>query len=151
LGKWTDEYPNNTIVRVYALAPKLYALTLGSKEGGTSDLLEHPEKCYESFRAKGIQMTLENQTRLGFDKILPLIKNTLEHKQVECTVEVNNFNIFTNSTNNTLPFGNLFSRYNTKKVRVIITKRTIEEIQACDFEEISEINTYPPGYLMNLP
>lgn len=150
LGKWTDEYPGNTIVRVYALAPKLYALTLGSKEGSGQDLL-HPENCYESFRAKGIQMTLENQTRLGFDKILPLIKNTLEHKHVECTVEVNNFNIFTNSTNNTLPFGNLFSRYNTKKVRVIITKRTIEDIQSCDFEEISEINTYPPGYLVDIP
>ena len=92
-------------------------------------------------------MTLENQSRLGFDQILPLLKKTMEDKQTEHTIEVNNFNIFTNSTNNVLPFGNLFSRYNTKKVRVIITKRTIEEVPSCNFDELAEINTFPPGYL----
>lgn len=146
LGKWTDEYPKNAILRVYALAPKLYALTLGPK---VENVLERiPEEgCYESFRAKGVQMTLENQSRLGFNQILPLLKKTMEDKQTEHTIEVNNFNIFTNSTNNVLPFGNLFSRYNTKKVRVIITKRTIEDVPSCDFEELAEINTFPPGYL----
>lgn len=148
LGKWTDEYPKNRIIRVYALAPKLYALTLGPKNVTMDrDLLE--QGCYESFRAKGIQMTLENQSRLGFAQILPLLKQTMEDKDKgkEHTIEVNNFNIFTNSTNNVLPFGNLFSRYNTKKVRVIITKRTVEEVESCDFDQLAEINTFPPGYL----
>lgn len=141
LGKWTDEYPNNTIVRVYCLAPKLYAITLGPEDMSVAD-----PTCYESFRAKGVQMSLVNQDRLGFQHILPLIKQSIEQKEVEHTIEVNNFNIFTNSTNNALPFGNLFSRYNTKKVRLIITKRTIEDIESCDFDEIGEISTFPPGY-----
>jgi hypothetical protein len=109
LGKWTDEYPNNKIRKVYALAPKLYALELGPKDGS-----QEPGPQFESFRAKGIQMTLENQSRLGFDTILPLIRRTIEDKTAEHTINVKNFNIFTNSTNNALPFGNLFSRYNTK-------------------------------------
>lgn len=141
LGKWTDEYPNNKIRKVYALAPKLYALELGPKDGS-----QEPGPQFESFRAKGIQMTLENQSRLGFDTILPLIRRTIEDKTAEHTINVKNFNIFTNSTNNALPFGNLFSRYNTKKVRVIITKRTIEEVDEVNFETLGEINTFPPGY-----
>jgi 3-dehydroquinate synthase class II len=123
------------------LAPKLYALELGPKDGS-----QEPGPQFESFRAKGIQMTLENQSRLGFDTILPLIRRTIEDKTAEHTINVKNFNIFTNSTNNALPFGNLFSRYNTKKVRVIITKRTIEEVDEVNFETLGEINTFPPGY-----
>lgn len=138
LGKWTDEYPKNRIVKVYALAPKLYALTL-------ADDAKNVE--YESFRAKGVQMTLRNQNKMSFENILPLIQKTVLEKEVTHTIEVDNFSIFTNSTNNQLPFGNLFSRYNSKKVRVIITKRTIEEITECDYDELTEINTFPPGYL----
>lgn len=137
LGQWTDEYPKNVIQKVYALAPKLYALTLGNRQS---------EETYESFRAKGVQMTLQNQIKMSFQNILPLIQQTIENKSEEHTIEVDNFTIFTNSTNNHLPFGNLFSRYNKKKVRVIITKRTIEELEECNFEELAEINTYPPGY-----
>lgn len=140
LGHWTDEYPKNRIVAVYALAPKLYALTLGDKNDDT--------KRYESLKAKGVQMTLVNQSKMSFENILPLIQKTVLEKETVHNIEVNNFSIFTNSTNNQLPFGNLFSRYNTKKVRVIITKRTIEEITECDFNEIAEINTFPPGYLV---
>lgn len=138
LGHWTDEYPNHIIQKVYALAPKLYALTLANRNDTNT---------HESFRAKGVQMTLNNQTKMSFQNILPLIQKTMENKTEEHTIEVDNFSIFTNSTNNRLPFGNLFSRYNKKKVRVIITKRTIEEMENCDFEEIAEINTFPPGYI----
>jgi ribosomal protein L44E len=137
LGKWTDEYPKNRIVKVYALAPKLYALILADDSKGTT---------YESFRAKGVQMTLANQEKMGFDSILPLIQRTVLEKETTHTIEVANFSIFTNSTNNQLPFGFLYSRYNKKKVRVIITKRTIEEVLECNFDEIAEINTFPPGY-----
>ena len=137
LGKWTDEYPKNRIVKVYALDPKMYALVLADDAKGTS---------YESFRAKGVQMTLANQEKMGFESILPLIQKTVTEKETMHTIEVANFSIFTNSMNNQLPFGVLYSRYNTKKVRVIITKRTIEEVQGCNFEEVAEINTFPPGY-----
>lgn len=139
LGKWTDEYPDNRIVKVYALAPKLYALTLADDNKQTE---------YESFRAKGVQMTLRNQSKMAFENILPLIQKTVLEKETMHTIEVDNFSIFANSTNNQLPFGNLFTRYNSKKVRVIITKRTIEEILECDYEHLAEINTYPPGFVV---
>jgi hypothetical protein len=138
LGHWTDEYPNHDIKQVYALAPKLYALIVADKND--------PNNRKESFRAKGVQMTLVNQMKMSFQNILPLIQKTVLDKSMSHTIEVNNFSIFTNSTNNQLPFGNLFSRYNTKNVRVIMTKRTVEELLECDFETLAEINTYPPGY-----
>lgn len=92
-------------------------------------------------------MTLENQDKMSFSNILPLIERTLVDKQTSHDIEVANFSIFTNATNNQLPFGQLFSRYNKKKVRVIITKRVIQEIEEVDFEKIAEINTYPSGYV----
>jgi hypothetical protein len=139
LGHWTDEYPGHTIERVYALAPKLYALTIADKRD--------PTQQKESYRAKGVQMTLANQIQMSFQNILPLIQKTITDKQTEHSISVKNFSIFTNSTNNELPFGFLYTRYNTKNVRVIITKRTVEDLDQCDFEELAEINTYPPGYV----
>lgn len=138
LGHWTDEYPKNVILKVYALAPKLYALTLGNT---------NTDETYESFRTKGVQMTLGNQSKMSFSNILPLIERTLLDKQTTHDIEVANFSIFTNATNNRLPFGQLFSRYNKKKVRVIITKRVIEEVEEVDFNTIAEINTFPSGYV----
>lgn len=138
LGHWTDEYPGHIIKQVYALAPKLYALIVADKNDPTS--------LKESFRAKGVQMTLINQMKMSFQNILPLIEKTITDKTMIHTISVDNFSIFTNSTNNELPFGNLFSRYNTKNVRVIMTKRTVEELLECDFETIAEINTFPPGF-----
>lgn len=138
LGHWTDEYPGHTIDRVYALAPKLYALSLTDKR--------NPTVHKESYRAKGVQMTLANQIQMSFSNILPLIQKTVTDKETQHSIPVKNFSIFTNSTNNELPFGFLYTRYNTKNVRVIITKRTVEEVERCDFDELAEINTYPPGY-----
>ena len=138
LGHWTDEYPSHTIERVYALAPKLYALTVSDKN--------NPSQQKESYRAKGVQMTLANQIQMSFQNILPLIQKTITDKETQHTIPVNHFSIFTNSTNNQLPFGLLYTRYNTKNVRVIITKRIVEDLDSCDFDELAEINTYPPGY-----
>lgn len=142
LGHWTDEYPKNVILKFYALAPKLYALVLGSKSA-PDDVTQQKE----SFRAKGVQMTLANQTKMGFENILPLIQRTIEDKAHKHIIEVNNFSIFTNSTNNALPFGSLYSRYNMKGVRVIITKRIVDPgVEECNFEFLNEIATFPPGY-----
>ena len=140
LGQWIDEYPNHCIERVYALAPKLYALDITDKQ--------NPQHHKETYRAKGVQMTLANQIQFSFDNILPLIQKTVTEKdeKVQHSISVRNFSIFTNSTNNELPFGFLYTRYNTKNVRVIITKRTVQELERCDFNELAEINTYPLGY-----
>ena len=135
LGHWTNEYPKHFIEQVYALAPKLYSLTLHSAE-----------QKYESFRVKGVQMTLENQERMSFERIKPLIESILRKDACPLTIAVNNFTIFTNSGNNALPYGQVYTRYNEKQVRAIITKRIVEVKENVDWETIANIRTFPLGY-----
>lgn len=139
LGKWTNEYPSHVIEHVYALAPKLYSLRL-------SQTNKDP---YETFRAKGIQMTLENQNRMLFETIKPLIENLITGTDDHFTIPVKNFNIFSNSGNSALPYGQVFSRYNEKKVRAIITKRLFQVVEQFNWEECSQIRTYPFGFELN--
>jgi hypothetical protein len=136
LGKWTNEYPNAVIDQVYALAPKLYSLKLSPKGKET----------YESFRAKGVQLTLVNQEKLKFEHAKQLIENIMTGKNLDYVIEVDNMNIFTNSTNNFRPFGQIYTRYNKKKVRAIITKRVFEKVEAIDWNTICSIQTFPYGY-----
>lgn len=138
LGKWTNEYPNHIILHVYALAPKLYSLKLAPRQGDS----------YEVFRAKGIQMSLINQDRMSFDRIKPLIESVICGENETYTISVKNFNIFSNSGNSALPYGQIYSRYNEKKVRAIITKRIVKRMERIDWENIHEIRTFPIGYEM---
>jgi len=138
LGKWTNEYPYHIIEHVYALAPKLYSLKLCPKETNPNT--------YEVFRAKGIQMTLENQHRMIFESIKPLIENLVLGKNSHFTIPVKNFTIFANSGNSALAYGQVFSRYNEKKVRAIITKRLFKVETDLNWETCSQIRTYPFGY-----
>lgn len=135
LGKWTNEYPTKKILQVYALAPKLYSLMVEAKKEVT-----------EVFRAKGIQMTLENQKRMEFENVKQLIESILRDKDNIHTIPVKNFNIFTNSGNNALPYGQVYSRYNEKKVRAIITKRIFKVHDSICWDEIKQIRTYPLGF-----
>lgn len=136
LGKWTNEYPTSVIDHVYALAPKLYSLKL-SPRGKDS---------YESFRAKGVQLTLINQEKLKFDYVKQLIENIMTGQNNDYVIEVDNMNIFTNSTNNQRPYGQLYTRYNKKKVRAIITKRVFERVEKINWETVDSIQTFPYGY-----
>lgn len=136
LGKWTNEYPSSIIEHVYALAPKLYSLKL--RPTGKDP--------YETFRAKGIQMTLENQSRMVFECIKPLIENLVTGKNTNFTIPVKNFTIFSNSGNSALPYGQVFSRYNEKKVRAIITKRIFQLQETIEWENCSQIRTFPFGF-----
>lgn len=138
LGKWTNEYPKYYILQFYGLAPKLYSLKLQEKV--------NENEPYETFRAKGVQLTLGNQIKLAFENIKPLIEKLVTGKKSNYTLEVDNMNIFTNSTNNALPFGQVYTRYNKKEVRAIITKRYFELVNSIDWEVVSEIQTYPFGY-----
>ena len=136
LGKWTNEYPQHVIEHVYALAPKLYSLRLKLKE----------ETSYEVFRAKGIQMTLENQNRMLFESVKPLIENIIRGANSQFTIPVKNFTIFSNSGNSALPYGQVYSRYNEKKVRAIITKRLFQVNQEFTWENCRQIRTFPFGF-----
>jgi hypothetical protein len=135
LGKWTNEYPNHVILQIYALAPKLYSLMLQNANGPS-----------EVFRAKGIQMSLENQERMKFNNIKVLIEDLMGASSSPTYVSVKNFSIFTNSGNSALPYGQVYSRYNHKNVRAIITKRIFKIMTPIDWASISQIRTYPLGF-----
>lgn len=136
LGKWTNEYPTSTIDHVYALAPKLYSLKLTPRG----------KEAYETFRAKGVQLTLVNQQKLKFDHVKQLIENIMTGRNTDYVIEVDNMNIFTNSTNNQRPYGQMYTRYNKKKVRAIITKRIFNRMEFINWDTIDSIQTYPYGY-----
>jgi hypothetical protein len=138
LGQWTNEYPTKRIIQVYALAPKLYSL-----------MLENNDTIIESFRAKGIQMTLENQKRIAFENVKKLIEQIMTGKNDNYNLNVKNFTIFTNSGNSALPYGQVYSRYNEKNVRAIITKRIFRIIENIDWNTITQIRTYPIGFEFN--
>lgn len=140
LGQWTNEYPKHHISHFYGLAPKLYSLKLHEKKDGEG---------YETFRAKGVQLTIENQKKLTFDAVKPLIEDLVCGKNEKSTISVDNFNIFTNSTNNALPFGQVYTRKNQKQIRSIMSKRDVELVNHIDWENITEIQTFPFGYEHN--
>lgn len=135
LGKWTNEYPNDKIIQVYALAPKLYSLLLQK---------EHMMK--ETFRVKGVQMTLVNQQKMAFEHVKPLIESLLKFDPTPLSLSVKNFSIFTNSGNNALPYGQVFTRYNEKKVKAIITKRIYQLHETIDWSTVAQLRTFPYGY-----
>ena len=137
LGKWTNEYPMHDIIQFYGLAPKLYSLMLKNK---------NDTNIKEVFKAKGVQLTIENQNKIIFNNIKPLLENLVTGKVSQLGIEVDNMNIFTNSTNNFLPFGQVYTRRNTKKIKAIITKRYFELIDSINWETCNEIRTYPFGY-----
>jgi hypothetical protein len=81
-----------------------------------------------------------------FDAIKPLITNLITCKDSHFTIPVKNFTIFSNSGNSALPYGQVFSRYNEKKVRAIITKRIFQVQEVIDWDICEQIRTYPIGY-----
>jgi hypothetical protein len=85
---------------------------------------------------------------MSFDRIKPLIESVICGENETYTISVKNFNIFSNSGNSALPYGQIYSRYNEKKVRAIITKRIVKRMERIDWENIHEIRTFPIGYEM---
>ena len=112
-------------------------------------MLENNDTVTESFRAKGIQMTLENQKRIAFENVKKLIEQIMTGKNNNYNLNVKNFTIFTNSGNSALPYGQVYSRYNEKNVRAIITKRIFRIMENIDWNNITHIRTYPIGYDIN--
>lgn len=147
IGNLCDEYPNDIIKRVYCIAPKFYSILLAKDEND-------PGK--EKLRAKGVQLTLENMKKINYNSMKPLIGSIVKginRKKAE-KIEVDNFQIFANTTNVNLEFLDVQSRYNKKEVRSIITKRYVEVEENFNWEEFERsqrdcIRTYPFGYENN--
>lgn len=117
LGHWTDEYPDSDIAQFFALAPKVYALLFNTGKQAT--------------KAKGVQLTLSNQLKLSLDAITPLLNECahtgpqLPQQTPPQKIQLDNFNIYSNSISRIHGYATMFSRYNFKDMRIIITKRKV--------------------------
>lgn len=129
LGKWTDEYPNKKIRYFIALAPKCYFLLFYE-----SDKL--------TMKAKGIQLTLQNQEILALKKLQELMENKIPH------ITLNSFSIFANCQENLgVQYGVLLSRYGVKFLHYLITKRVVQPPPHYDWENLPQIRSFPIGYV----
>jgi hypothetical protein len=134
LGKWTDEHPGEEILEFMAVAPKCYMLNI---EGDTV------------MKAKGCIMSVENQKLLSTEVVKRLIQSYCTQKQME-SATLQNFSIFTNSNDIDFSYGTMFSRYNEKQIRCVLSKRElVAELDPDDVlgESILRVTLYPEGFI----
>lgn len=133
LGKWTDEYPDETIKSVIALAPKMYMLEFDD---------------HSSVRAKGVPLTIRNKHKLAFENVKPLLLPIAQQgSDIEApTLALENFSIFTNARDTSFQYATMLSRENEKEVRVVLSKRAIEPDSTFSYETHGIVRTYPFGY-----
>ena len=127
LGQWEDEHPGEQITRFWALAPKCYLMEIQSTEEVTYAL-----KC------KGVRATEKNREVTKYDRIHALIEAAIFKTEME-PLQAETMTIHPNSTNGTLPYGLVCTRYGFKRIQVVFGKR-----QLClnTFPEISQLSDY---------
>ena len=152
LGNWINEYPNDTIDRLFALAPKFYFLEFKNGES--------------LLKSKGIQMTLANSKRIYADKLgLQLMEKlypffeegSSEPRAFTGYMVMSNMIMGVNSTNSKLEYGQMLTRYtDDKKVRPVISKRQFVShfqpnllFDATTIRSIPRIYTIPHGYYLS--
>jgi hypothetical protein len=163
LGKWVDEYPNEVIRRLYALAPKFYYLEFASKENEVEGSKDH-----HLLKSKGIQMTLTNRNRihgqsLG-NQLLELFfprKNEVGQLQpFQGSIPMKNMLMGVNAISTNFEYGTMLTRYTEdKKLSPVISKRHLVYYTKADnvaydketaLDEIHRIETIPKGYFRNI-
>lgn len=143
LGQWEKE-KGKPIKRVLAIAPKFYILEFEDEQEPLA------------VKSKGVIMTVENKNLLTKEKLLQMIFSTLAGTNMDTSnIYLQNFAIRTNtSTSNNLNFYVMCSIYNSKVVKMNITKReivvndTLQEklLNHDQWSHIKEINTVPIGF-----
>ena len=117
LGNWVDETIDfgSAIKKIYAFAPKTYCLVL--------------ENGQYRIKAKGCRMTLPNKNKANPDvleKILILkCIETAQGFEKQEPLLLDHFTIFSNCLDLTFSYGTMFSRYSTKKLDAVISKREL--------------------------
>ena len=139
LGKWTDEYPTKRVSEFMAIAPKCYMLSFGEE---TSVM-----------KAKGCVMSVVNQKELDQNRVKQLIQAFCVQKTFE-TVQLNNFAIYSNSTDINYKYGTMFTRYNKKAIRCVLNKRQLITEYSLDSQigrDIDRVTLYPEGFIFESP
>lgn len=137
LGNWEDEYPGKRIRRFWALAPKCYML-----EVEDSNELDYLFKC------KGVRGTEENRRNTTFDKIHELVEHEFLGEKGH-SIMANTMTIHPNSTNSDIPYGTLCTRYGTKKIQIVFSKRemiTNSDEKIKSLSEAGFVRLLPFGY-----
>lgn len=141
LGQWTDEFPGKEITAFYALAPKFYKVVFADGSGGG-----------DKTKGKGLWWTLANKnvmTKEMFERILlDYVYNTDNEP-----LELQNMVIAGNNNRTDVPYAQVYTLYNTKKVRSCFTKRYLlaeypdNLTDPTDFyQHIECIRLYPAGF-----
>jgi hypothetical protein len=139
LGNWELEHVGQTITHFLAIAPKCYDLVI--KNG---DHIEEELKC------KGVTATQSNSEKVNFESLLRLLNQSFKG-EVQDKIVADTMTIHSNSTNRLVPFGTLLTRYGTKELQIVFSKRKL----LCR-EGDSEITDYglvrlvPFGYIGKL-
>lgn len=148
LGEWVDEYPRDRIMKLYVLAPKFYFLL---KESGECLL-----------KSKGVQMTLRNSKMINENALIPMLLEVLypkllssgEKEESQTMIEVDNMIMGINSTNASIGYGTMLTRYTApKKVRPVYSKRLVvtmppelEPLRPTSLVSSPRIYTIPKGF-----
>ena len=133
LGKWTNEYPDDTIEEFYALAPKFYFLHLASNK--------------HCLKIKGVQPILSNVHRLQRAQFRELLHDAVlisndEKKRKEISMEY--MTIYANCQRNLgIHYGVMMTRYGVKAARVMVTKRKIVKVESIDWNTLVQLKTTP--------
>jgi len=135
LGKWTDEYPDKRIREFSAIAPKCYSLQFDDDE--------------YSVKSKGVPMTITNRDKLNPLSFKKLIQAYCQENTEMDTVTVDNFSIFPNTTDTNYSYATVMTRYNSKIVQCVFSKRVLGTILLPDQvigESVARVYLYPEGH-----
>ena len=117
LGQWVDETKDmaSSITIFCGFAPKTYLLVLDNNT--------------YKIKAKGCRMTIPNVAKCTPDILIRILQNkcieTAEGYEHPEPLLLDHFSIFTNSLNTSFSYATVFSRYTTKKLRVVLSKRVL--------------------------
>jgi len=131
LGGWQDEKKGQKIDYYVSVAPKTYVLSIISGE--------------DCIKAKGVKMNIVNRQNVKFKSMLKLLEDTICGGENEF-IEVDDMVIAPNSTDSNLPYATMVTRYGTKKMKVVFSKRNL--VTYGDKRSINElqIKLLPWGY-----
>jgi len=149
LGKWVNEYPDQQIKRLYALAPKFY-------------YLEFEDDCL--LKSKGIQMSMENNAKINGPslgkQLLELFFPRLDVHGVKVPFQgylpMKNMLMGINSTSPNYEYGTMMTKFTEdKKLGPVFSKRQFvsfclhyEQMYDCatELDRLQRIVTIPKGY-----
>ena len=149
LGNWVDETIDfgSSIQKLFAFAPKTYCLVLQNGE--------------YRIKAKGCRMTLSNKEKANPDVLEKLlILKSIETAQGyihQPPLLLDHFTIFSNCLDLSFPYGTLFSRYSSKKLQPVISKRqlipllTSNDILANQTDYVNDLKLTSVGRIETLP